>query len=114
MQTIEQIKQGLNRYIISEIIPTLSIGKQAIGTFLVNLYINKIDTVIATLSEYPAIKILGVIDGNTVDIDTLYQTLKDSIGDGKIELPSIAGVTISLKSKDIDILYNCICNKSSC
>jgi len=74
----------------------------------------KVESVAASITEHPAVKALGLSDGQNIDIDTLYKALHEQAkkSDAVIDL-NILGLrigTVKLTAADVDALYREIRN----
>lgn len=107
MKSINQVISGLTKYIDAEILPHLSGAKKyGAAVYLALAEINAANYVKNVLS-LPAIKMLGVSDGESVDIDKLYAAMSKSINDKcTIDVPIIG--TFSFSVSDVDKLFDFI------
>ena len=108
MKTINQVINGLTKYLDAEIIPHLSGAKKyGAAVYLALVELNAVNYVKDALS-LPAIKMLGVSDGENVDIDKLYTAMSKSINGEKltIDVPIIG--TFSFSTPDVDKLFDFI------
>lgn len=101
MVSINQIRNGVTRYADNDLIPGQSGITRAVVKGVVNLYAAKADEIIHRLSEIPAISVLQVIDGDMVDIDTLYQCFAPEV-QGRIEIKIPLVGTMSFDREEID------------
>ncbi|WP_298730450.1 hypothetical protein [uncultured Subdoligranulum sp.] len=82
MATIEQVKNGISRYLDQELMPNLSDEKPilfAVGAFSA-LLLNNVDKAILKYGESPVVKMTGIIDDNqNIDVDALAEVAKQSM-----------------------------------
>lgn len=82
MATIEQVKNGISRYLDQELMPNLSDEKPilfAVGAFSA-LILNNVDKAILKYGENPVVKMTGIIDDNqNIDVDALAEVAKQSM-----------------------------------
>lgn len=82
MATIEQVKNGISRYLDQELMPNLSDEKPilfAVGAFF-SLLLNNVDKAILKYGENPVVKMTGIIDDNqNIDVDALAEVAKPSM-----------------------------------
>lgn len=73
METVEQVKRGIANFIDAEVVPVMPKWKGitlAVGASLM------IDGKADELLNHPLVKMMGVVDGNAVDVDKLYSEFK--------------------------------------
>lgn len=106
MVTIEQIKNGLTRYIDSEILPNLTGGKRFAMGVCAALMVQNLETTVLQYRENPAVAALGILDdGNNVDIDKLYAAATDTLRRMEklsVDVPMMGVLTF--RQNDLDTL----------
>lgn len=82
MATIEQVKNGISRYLDEELIPNISDEKPILFAFgaVSALLLQNVDKAILQYKENPVVKMTGAIDedGN-IDVDALAKVAKESM-----------------------------------
>lgn len=102
----KRVIQGVVNYIDDEIVSKFngSWKAWALGG-MAAIFAARAETAFAALRDNPALKALGLIDGETVDIDTIYAELlrQAQKGTATVELPIIGAVTFS--AADVESVY---------
>ena len=110
MVTVHQIRQGLEQYLDTEILPHLPAMKRFGISVYIELLLQQIENQSGDFLEKPAIKILGLADENgNIDIEKLYGVAKNKFGSAdrlEMDIP-IAGRFVFNKS-DVDNLFDMI------
>lgn len=110
MVTMQQVKNGLVKYIDTDVLPHLTgIKKLGLGVYTA-LAANNVVDLIEKYRDHPAVAVLDVIDtdGN-VDIDKLYQAVAPQFANGEkqtISIPLIGDMTVD--RTDLEKLYRYI------
>ena len=110
MVTVAQVKNGLVRYIDTDVLPHLT-GMKRIGLGVYTaLAAENLSGLVEQYRDKPAVSVLKVIDdqGN-VDIDRLYQAFVPMFADGQkqtIEIPMIGELIID--RSDVEKIYRYI------
>lgn len=110
MVSMDQVKNGLIRYIESDIMPHLDgIKKIGVGLYT-GLAADNAVKMALQYANHPAIAMLNVIDeAGNVDIDKLYKTVIPMFNDGHkeaIKVPLVGEFRID--KNDIETLYRYI------
>lgn len=110
MVTIEQVKNGLTKYVDEEILPGMTGGKRfALGVYAA-LAVQNLEQTVMKYKDSPAVAALNVIDsGNNVDLDRLYDAAAASMAGMEkfsVDIPLLGVLT--LNRTDIDALYQMI------
>lgn len=110
MVTMERVKNGLIKYIDTDIMPHLT-GARKIGLGVyVALASDKVTDIVMQYRENPAVAVLDVIDAEgNIDIDRLYQAVLQMVQSGEkipIEIPLIG--EIRLDKSDVENIYRYI------
>lgn len=104
-----KIINGFVRYVDDDLIGKMngSLKAWCVGA-VVALIARKGPEVFAKIRDEQIVQALGIIDGEMVDIDTIYaEVLKQAQrGTATVNIPIIGPVTYS--DKDVDALYRCI------
>lgn len=107
MITLDDLRNGVVRYIDNELMPEFSqngLEKVVVGT-AIGLIIKKNFSKIETFKDHPLVKLTGVMDdeGN-IDFDTLAAEVKENMPETgvSIEAPMIGKMTF--KNEDVDKL----------
>lgn len=111
MVEYSKIKNGLAIYIDQRLMPKLEKTQQFLAGMVVGLYLPRADAIFGQLAQSESVKVLGLIDGNAVDLERLYETAKVQLrkqGDLPLEIPMIGRIT--LNEADLDELYRTIMN----
>lgn len=111
MVSVVQIKNGVSRYVDSEILPGMVDAgyKKIIFATGVSILLNRIDIALDKLKENPILKALDIFDKNgNVDIDIIAKELRKNIPQSglRVELPFI-GELVFYES-DIEVIHNYI------
>lgn len=104
--TVNQIMTGLTGYIDAEILPHLSGAKRYGATvYLALVELNAMNWIKDALN-HPAVRMLGVVDGENVDADKLHTAMSKAMhGESlKIDIPIIG--TFSFNTSDVDKLFD--------
>lgn len=110
MVTMQQVKNGLVKYIDTDVLPHLTgIKKLGLGVYTA-LAADNLAGVLEQHKDHPAVSVLKIIDkdGN-VDIDKLYQALAPQFSNGEkqtISIPLIGDLTVD--RSDLEKLYRYI------
>lgn len=110
MVTMQQVKNGLVKYIDTDVLPHLTgIKKLGLGVYTA-LAANNVVVLIEKYREHPAVAVLDVIDAEgNVDIDKLYQAIAPQFANGEkqvINIPLIGDMTVD--KSDLEKLYRYI------
>ena len=109
MVHVSKVVKGLAAYVDTEIVSKMRGSLKAWGFGAVSaLVLSKASTMITALSENPIMKAFGIIDGEQIDIDSLYQTIRAQAekSEAVVDL-SIFG-TLKLNVSDVDRIYRLI------
>lgn len=111
MTSIEQLRNGIGRYIDNEFVPNLPVTKnQRFGiSVLIGVMLVKFDTFMHNMANKDMIKMFGIFDDDgNFDVDAVYTVLSQRLGDDgfKFDIPIIGPIT--LEKADIDSLYKYI------
>ena len=110
MVTVEQVKNGLTKYVDGEILPNMTGAKKfALGVYMA-LAAENIGGIIMKYKDNPAIAALNVVDGNgNIDIDrlrTAAMSVMRNSGKVSFDIPMLGVLTMN--EDDIDALYEYI------
>ncbi len=108
MYNIEQVVNGITRYIDEDIISKTNGYQKWILGVGTGLIMNKSTELFNEIQKNPLIKSLGVIDGNEIDVDLLYREFKKQADKGSITFDIPLGGKLTLDTNDIDKIYECI------
>ena len=110
MVSVDKIQRGAARYVDTEILPKVEGKDKWIITSALTLYLAKLPALIQTLKDKDAVKILGIIseDGQSVDIDTLINSVKPAAQQTPAAFKIPFGGTLNLTASDLDSLRNYI------
>lgn len=107
MVSLEQMKNGLMRYIDNDMLPKLT-GMKKIGLGIYAALAGKnLVSIVQQYANHPAIAMLGVMDdSHNIDLDKLYEAAIHAFADGDkitLSIPMIGDYTID--HTDVDKLY---------
>lgn len=110
MVTYEQVMNGLTKFIDAEIISQLSGNQKILLGIGSGVALRKGENLYNGLKNNSMIKMLGIINEDGIDIETLYeeakkQTQKEAI---RVDIPMVG--TLKLNGEDIEKLYSYIKN----
>ncbi len=111
MVEYSKIKGGLMTYVDQHLMPKLDKQQQFLAGLAIGLYMPKADAMLDSLAQSEGVKALGLINGNSVDLERIYEAAKAQIrkqNDLPLSFPLIGRVTIG--EADIDELYRTILN----
>lgn len=103
MVKIESVKRGIASYLDSELIPQINDPLRKFGTgVVISLAIAGMGNAAKNLSQNQFVSMIGVTDGESVDLDALAAAAKANMPEGglKISLPAIGDMT--LHAADVD------------
>lgn len=105
--TVNQLLTGLTGYLDAEILPHLSGAKRYGATvYLALMELNAVNYIKDALN-HPAIKMLGITEGETVDMDKLHTAMSNAMQRGaplQVDIPLIG--TFSFSTADVDRLFD--------
>lgn len=104
MYSIEKVQQGTARYIESEILPQLDGKSRWLVTAAATLYLAKLPAVLNT----PAIAMTGLVNGNTIDVETLINSIRPAAKKSTATINIPLGGKLTLTEADLDALLNSI------
>lgn len=110
MVTMQQVKNGIVKYIDSDLLPQLD-GFKRIGLGVYSaLAANNAVSIAMKYKDHPAVSVLGILDeSGNVDIDKLYQNIIPMFANGekqRIDIPMIGELRID--KMDIEKIYHYI------
>ena len=109
MIDIAHVRDGMVEYISDNVITHLPVQQQLLAGMILGVARSRADGIISELAKHPAVKMLGVMDGQKIDIDVLYQAAKEQmqkIGKLSLDIPMIGSLTFD--ESDLDTLYRSI------
>ena len=110
MVTYEQVINGLTKFIDNEIISQLSGNQKILLGIGAGVALRKGENLYNGLKNNSMIKMLGIINEDKIDIETLYEEAKKQATKEviRVEIPMIG--TLKLNEDDIEKLYGYIKN----
>lgn len=109
MVNINKVKNGIVKFLDAEVINKLPGWKSWVFGAGAILMLSKADALIEQVREHPVVKMMGVVDGDMVDVEALYSAFKkqaQTVGAVDISIPMIG--ELRMGASDIDRLYNFI------
>ena len=109
MVHISSVKNGVVKFLDAEVVNKLPGWKSWVFGAGAILMLSKLDTIVENIKEHPVVKMMGVIDGDMVDIEAVYAAFKkqaQTVGSVDISIPVIGDLRMG--AADIDRLYNFI------
>lgn len=104
-----KVIRGLANFVDAEIVSKMRGGWQGwIVGGVSALALSKADDILKALSENSLVKALRVIDGEQIDIDSLYREIRVQAekSNATIDLPLVGSITLGVN--DVDRLYRLI------
>lgn len=102
-----RVMYGIAAYIDEEIVSKMSGSWKSwvIGS-AAGIAVSRIDDILAKLAENPIVQTLGLMDGENIDVETIYTELRKQAQKetATIELPFVGPITFS--TADVDSLYH--------
>ena len=108
MYNYNKVMSGVTKFIDNEIVSNLHDWRSWLLGSALGISLSKFDSVFDELKKNEFVKMLGVIKGDMIDVDTIYKELKKQANKGPITftIPLVGALTLS--DKDVDSLYRYI------
>ena len=105
--TYEQVIQGIGKYIVKNVLPTMNTWQQVVATVAVDRYMKNAGNLKPVLMNNPMVKALGIMDDSgSVDVDGLVNDIKSAMahhGDISFSVP-IIGCKLRFNPDDLEVL----------
>lgn len=109
MVSFEKFQSGVIRFIETEITAQFTGWKKVVAETAVGLYISQIPHKIQELSQNPLFAGMGIVSGNQVDVEKLYNELSKHFKQPvPVEIPMLG--TANFTKENLDTLYTMILN----
>lgn len=108
MVTMDKVKAGVQMYLEREVIPALGGWQRWLFGAGAAILISRAEGVIRNLENVPIIKMMDVIHGDKIDIETIYEAVREQAHTtpAVIEIPAVGSLKMGVA--DIDKLYQTI------
>lgn len=108
MASIQQIQQGVVRFVDNDLVPAFSGAEKILVGGAAALMIANMESIIQQYASHPMVAMLGVYNNGDVNIDALYQAFAPRFGAEKIpvKLPMVG--TIKIGKQEIEKIYRYI------
>lgn len=114
MVTREQLVSGIGEYLQKEIFTRLDSKREFLAGMAYGVVSLKIDKILSNLEHSPINSALELIQGDNIDIETIYQVANKQIAaQGRLEISIPLIGNFAFNSADIDNLYKCIMNNAA-
>lgn len=112
MVTIKAVQEGLSDYLDDQLIPKLpnnSMYKILVGTVSA-IGVKRFGKIVSELSSNPIVSALEIVKGDCIDIDTLFEELKNQMPEEGVRLQAdvLGKMNMSFTKSDIDELRHYI------
>jgi hypothetical protein len=102
-----KVGQGIAKYIETEITPQFIGWQRLTAETAAGLFLSRLPETVKALSTHPAIGTLGVINGEQIDVDRIYQEAIKHFGNViDVDLPVVG--TLHFSKDDLTTLYRTI------
>lgn len=109
MVTLNQVANGLQKYIEAEILPMVPDWRKWVLGAGASVALSKSGEIFAKLKSNPMIAALGIIDNDDrIDIECLYREFSVQAQKGAITLDVPLLGPVTLNAQDVDRLYHYI------
>lgn len=108
MASIQQIQQGVTRFVDNELVPAFAGAEKIVVGGAAALLIANAENIVKQYSTHPAVALFGVYKDGDINVDALYQAFAPRFGAEKVpvKIPMIGNVKIG--KTEIDKLYQYI------
>lgn len=108
MITMGKFKNGVANYLDREILPSVDGWKKWVFGAGAIILIDRMENVIRSAANNPAVKMMDIIHGDNIDIETVYHAVREQAATtpAVIEIPAIGSFKMGVA--DIDTLYKMI------
>lgn len=110
MVTVQQMQEGVARYLDAELLPKIGGWKKWIAGAAATEYVGKLGVVVDAIKKKPAVAILGVVtEDGMIDADKLRDAFVNqarSSGSVSFDIPLLGTLTIG--ERDVETLYRYI------
>lgn len=108
MVTVERLQRGVRAFVDNEMLPKMTGAQRWMTAVAIGIYVEKLPQMLQSWSQLPAIKPLGIITPDGVDVETAYKYLKPAAqsGGASFDVPLLGTVTFT--EADVDRLYQYI------
>lgn len=108
MYNYEQVLRGLTKFIDVELVPKMSgLQKWAFGTAC-GIALKQGKEMFMQYKDHDLLKTLKVVDGDMINVDLIYDELKEQARESAIDIDVPMIGRIKLNHKDVDALYQYI------
>lgn len=109
MVTLQQMQQGLSKYVANELTSKMSGAQKWIFGAGAELYIGNIAQIFNKLKSHPMVSALGVIDEqDQIDLDKLYTVLLHQADQSPMTIDIPMAGAFTFDRGDVEKLYNYI------
>jgi len=109
MATMNQVQNGLTKYIDTEILPSMQGWQKWVFGAGVSIALGNLPATINRWKGHEVVKMLGVIDENgNIDMPKVYQGIKRQSAKGPVSFDVPGMGTLTLHDADVDKIYNMI------
>ena len=111
MTDINVIKQGLAKYLDTELMPLIPAsdkGKKFVTGVILSLAINKFDSLAASLGQKYMLTDLGIVTANGIDLETLKDVVLSNVPAEGLTLNIAMLGEMTIRKEDITKLYGII------
>lgn len=109
MIEMRRVKDGLLEYANRELIPKMEPGKQFMAGVVMGLSAGRLESILTELAGNSWVKMLGIVEGNMVDLEKLYAAMTEQFARQPVlplSLPMLG--TFNLNAEDAKALYKTI------
>lgn len=108
MVNVERLQNGIRAFVDNEMLPKMTGAQRWMTAVAVGVYVEKLPQVLAQLAEASAVKPLGLITPEGVDVETAYKYLKPAAQSGGASFAVPLLGTVTFTEADVDRLYQYI------
>ena len=105
MINVERIQHGVRAFVDNEMLPKMTGAQRWMVAVAIGIYVEKLPQMLQSWAQSPAIKPLGIITPDGVDVETAYKYLKPAAqaGGASFDVPLLGKVTFT--ETDVDSLF---------
>ena len=106
MMHYSKVVNGILTYIDAEIVSKMAGSwKGLVLSGMAGIFAGRAEALLTAYRDNPIVRASGLIDGENVDVDTLYAELRRQIGKGPITIAIPVIGPITFDSSDVESLY---------